>query len=250
MSFSVVIPARYDSTRLPGKPLLEIAGKSMIARVYQQALHSGAEQVIIATDDRRIADAATLFGATVCMTSDQHESGTDRLQEVVDQFDFADDHIVVNVQGDEPLIPPVVIDQVAANLAEHSDASIATLVEPITDIDTVFNPNAVKVVRDQDNIALYFSRAPIPWSRDGFDGSNESLPSDVQYLRHVGIYAYRVKFLHQFVSWQPSVLEQTEKLEQLRALEHGVVIVAHNACETIPAGIDTEQDLAAVRALF
>jgi 3-deoxy-manno-octulosonate cytidylyltransferase (CMP-KDO synthetase) len=255
MSFTVIIPARYASTRLPGKPLLDIAGKPMIQRVYEQACLSRAQRVLIATDDQRIVDVAIRIGAEVCMTSSQHESGTDRLQEVVSRAGFAEDHIVVNVQGDEPLIPPAVINQVAANLAANATAGIATLVETIVDMDTVFNPNAVKVVMDSNSRALYFSRAPIPWSRDNFNadyfnGKNKGLPPGIHYYRHIGIYAYRVSQLNQFVSWPASALEVTEKLEQLRALEHGVTILAELACEPIPAGIDTLEDLAAVRALF
>ena len=250
MSFTVVIPSRYGSSRLPGKPLAQIAGKPMVQRVYQQAKQSNAGRVVIATDDQRIVSAADGFAAEVMMTSPEHDSGTDRLQEVVTQLQLDDDHIVVNVQGDEPLIPPTVINQVANKLLQNPQAGIATLVEKITDIETVFNPNAVKVTMDTNGKALYFSRAPIPWSRDSFDGSNEQLPADVNYYRHIGIYAYRVSFLHQFVGWPSSSLEVTEKLEQLRALENGVTIMASEACEAIPAGIDTEQDLQAVRALF
>ncbi len=250
MSFTVIIPARFASTRLPGKALLDIAGKPMVQRVYEQAVQSKADNVLIATDDQRIADAAQGFGAQVCMTSAAHESGTDRLQEVVSQLHFDEQHVVVNVQGDEPLIPPAVINQVAANLAGNSQAGIATLVEPINDRETVFNPNAVKVTIDSTGRALYFSRAPIPWSRDNFADNDQSLPAGVNYYRHVGIYAYRVALLNQFVSWSPSSLEVTERLEQLRALENGVAILAEQACENIPAGIDTQQELEAVRALF
>lgn len=250
MSFTVIIPARYASTRLPGKGLLDIDGKSMVQRVYEQAKKSAAQKVLIATDDQRIVEVAQGFGAEVCLTSVDHESGTDRLQQVVSELQFPDDHIVVNVQGDEPMIPPAVINQVAGNLAGQQQAGIATLLEPITDIDTLFNPNAVKVVVDESGRALYFSRAPIPWSRDDFDGENPQLPTTVNYYRHIGIYAYRVSLLKQFVSWPVGMLEQTEKLEQLRALERGVIIHAAAAVETIPTGIDTQQDLDAVRALF
>lgn len=250
MSYSVIIPSRYASTRLPGKPLVDIAGKTMIQRVYEQASKSGAERVIIATDDQRIADVAKAISAQVCMTAVDHESGTDRLQQVVAMLNLPADHIVVNVQGDEPLIPPEVIDQVAATLANNSQAAMATLVEKIDDVETIFNPNAVKVTIDNQGRALYFSRAPIPWARDNFSGDNKTLAEGVNYYRHIGIYAYRVSFLHQFVGWQPSSLELTEKLEQLRALENGVAILASQACAAIPAGIDTEQDLQAVRALF
>ncbi len=250
MAFTVIIPARYASSRLPGKPLLDIAGKPMIEHVYRRACESAAERVIIATDDQRIAEACNGFGAEVCMTRADHESGTDRLQEVVEQFQFANDHIVVNVQGDEPLIPAAVINQVAENLAANSDVSIATLVESITDIDAVFDPNAVKAVIDNNNRALYFSRAPIPWGREEFAEKNKTLPVTAQYLRHVGIYAYRVGFLHDFVKWPPSPLELCEKLEQLRAMENGVGIHAAPAIEAIPAGIDTEADLANIRKLL
>ena len=252
MSFSVIIPARYASTRLPGKPLLDIAGKPMVQRVYEQACLSQADRVIIATDDQRIAEAADLFGAEVCMTSEEHESGTDRLQEVVSQLGLADDHIVVNVQGDEPLIPPAVINQVAANLAKNTEAGISTLAEQIETAAAVFDPNAVKVVMDQHGRALYFSRAPIPYCRDGgWDQSTEKeLPQTAKYFRHVGIYAYRVAFLNQFITWQPSSLEVTEKLEQLRAMENGIAIHVAESCEAIPAGVDTQADLDGVRALF
>lgn len=250
MSFTVIIPARYASSRLPGKPLLDIAGKPMLQRVYERAQQSAAERVIIATDDQRIVDVAQRFGAEVVMTSATHESGTDRLQEVVSRLDFADDAIVVNVQGDEPLIPPEVINQVAENLAADSSAGIATLVEPITDVDTVFNPNAVKVSIDNRGRALYFSRAPMPWSRDTFSTDKKSLPAGINYYRHIGIYAYRVSQLNQFVSWPVGRLEQTEKLEQLRAMENGIGILAQQAVTEIPAGVDTQQDLDAVRQLL
>jgi 3-deoxy-manno-octulosonate cytidylyltransferase (CMP-KDO synthetase) len=235
---------------LPGKPLLDIAGKPMIQHVYERAIQSGADQVIIATDDQRIAEVAEGFNARVCMTDAGHESGTDRLQEVVSQLGLDDQHIVVNVQGDEPLVPPAVIDQVAANLAGNSSAGIATLVEAIVDIEDVFNANAVKAVMDNKGRALYFSRAPIPWARDDFSAASKKLPSGITYFRHIGIYAYRVQFLHQFVQWPPGLLEQTEKLEQLRAMENGVDIHIAEASEAIPAGIDTQADLDKVRAMF
>lgn len=250
MSFTVVIPARYASSRLPAKPLVDIAGKTMVERVYLQACQSDAARVIIATDDSRISTVAQHFGAEVMMTAQSHQSGTDRLQEVVTKLGLPDDHIVVNVQGDEPMIPPAVINQVAADLAGHPQAGIATLMEPINAIESLFDSNVVKVTVDSVGRALYFSRAAIPWSRDDFSQQPRQLPADIPFYRHVGIYAYRVALLHQFVSWPPSPLERTEKLEQLRALENGVTIMAQLACEAIPAGIDTAQDLAAVRALF
>lgn len=257
MSFSVIIPARYASTRLPGKPLLDINGKPMIQHVYERASQSKAERIIIATDDQRIADVVSAFGAEVCMTSETCESGTDRLQEVVQKQGFADEHIVVNVQGDEPLIPPAVINQVADDLATTDHFEISTLIKRIKDVETVMDPNAVKVVMDLHGCALYFSRAPLPWYRDGWPERADddspalrTLPDHTHYYRHIGIYAYRVSFLHKFVQWPASSLELAEKLEQLRALEHGVKIKATEAAETIPAGIDTEQDLEQVRALF
>lgn len=248
MSFSVIIPARFASTRLPGKPLLDIAGKPMIQHVYERAKLSKAERVIIATDDQRIMDVATQFGAEVVMTDISHDSGTDRLQQVAAILSLDPEHIVVNVQGDEPLIPASVINQVAENLAEHKQSSIATLVEKINDYETVFNPNAVKVVMGQQGNALYFSRAPIPWQRDHF-ADHQNLPADHSFFRHIGIYAYRVNFLHDFVNWPTGTLETSEKLEQLRALENGVKIHAAQAVEAIPAGVDTLADLEAVRAI-
>lgn len=248
--FVVVIPARYGSTRLPGKPLLDIAGKPMIQRVYEQARQSAAQQVIVATDDARIRDVVNGFGGTVCMTRADHVSGTDRLQEVAQQQRWADDTIVVNVQGDEPLIPPAVINQVAHNLAAHPQAGIATLCEPITDIDTFMDPNAVKVVFDQQGLALYFSRAPMPWPRDAFRERRDVLPAGHPAYRHIGIYAYRAAFLQQFIHWPPAQLEQTESLEQLRAMANGVRIHVEAAAEKVPGGVDTEADLIAVRRVL
>ena len=250
MTFSVIIPARHASTRLPGKPLLDIAGKPMVQRVWEQACKSGAERVVIATDSDLIYRAASDFGADVCMTSPSHPSGTDRLQEVVEHYQLPDEHIVVNVQGDEPLIPPVLIDQVALNLAGQTVADIATLCEPIETLEELRNPNAVKVVSDVSGLALYFSRATIPWPRDAFAGDPDAMPGSGQWHRHIGIYAYRTSFLHRYVTWEPAPVEQLEQLEQLRALYHGVRIHVAVAAEPAPAGVDTEDDLAAVRAQF
>lgn len=252
MSFKVVIPARYASTRLPGKPLLDIAGKPMIQRVYEQACLSGAEEIVIATDDSRIQQVAQDFGARVVMTSAEHPSGTDRLQEVAHSLGLSDQDIIVNVQGDEPLIPPEVIDQVANNLARVQEAGIATLCEQISDIKDVFNPNAVKVVFDANGMANYFSRAPIPWNRDQFAKPEalESIPDNTQYYRHIGIYAYRVSFLHSYVQWQPSMTELCESLEQLRALSNGVRIHVEQAVKSPPPGVDTEEDLQHLIALL
>lgn len=247
MSFSVVIPARYGSSRLPGKPLLEIAGKAMIQRVWEQASASAAQQVIIATDDERIQRLAEGFGARVCMTSADHPSGTDRLQQVAAELDFTDDDILVNVQGDEPLIPPAVIDQVAANLAARPEAAIATLCEPISELGTLLDANAVKVVTDSNGLALYFSRAPVPWPRDSFASGLTRMPAGGHWFRHIGIYAYRTEFLHRFIAWPPAPLEQIEQLEQLRALYHGVAIHVAPACQPVPAGVDSSADLERLR---
>ena len=247
MAFVVVIPARFASSRLPGKPLADIAGKPMIQWVWQQAMLSGASQVVIATDDARILAACQGFGAEVVMTRPEHNSGTDRLAEVATQLGLAADAIVVNVQGDEPLIPPAIIDQVAANLAAHSEAGIATLAEPIEDVAALFNPNVVKVSCNLKGLALTFSRAPLPWARDAFALSLDTLPAGVPYRRHIGIYAYRAGFLHDFVAWGPCQLEDTECLEQLRALWHGVAIHVADALQSPPAGVDTLEDLQRVR---
>ncbi|PMM17560.1 3-deoxy-manno-octulosonate cytidylyltransferase [Vibrio breoganii] len=247
MSFTVIIPARYQSTRLPGKPLADICGKPMIEHVYRQAIQAGADQVIIATDDQRVADVATEFGGTVCMTSPDHESGTERLAEVVEKMGIAPDHIVVNVQGDEPLIPPVVIAQVADNLAA-STAPMATLGVAIEDAEEAFNPNAVKVVTDNQGYALYFSRATIPWDRDQFADDKSQLNQPL--MRHIGIYAYRAGFISKYINWAPSALEKIESLEQLRVLWYGEKIHVALAKQTPPPGVDTPEDLEAVRGLL
>lgn len=242
MAFTVVIPARYQSSRLPGKPLVDIAGKTMIERVYSQACLAGAEHVIVATDDERIASVVRGFGGDVCMTSPDHQSGTERLAEVVELKNIASDTIVVNVQGDEPLIPPQVIKQVASNL-HHYAAPMATLGVNISDPEEVFNPNAVKVVTDKSGYAMYFSRASIPWDREHFATQQVIQP----VLRHIGIYAYRAGFISTYLNWQPSPLEQIESLEQLRVLWHGEKIHVDVASVTPPAGVDTPADLEAVR---
>jgi 3-deoxy-manno-octulosonate cytidylyltransferase (CMP-KDO synthetase) len=251
MSFIVVIPARYASTRLPAKPLREIAGKPMIQHVYERACESAASEIIIATDDIRIENAAKTFGAKVCMTSVSHVSGTDRLQEVVSQLKLADDAIVVNVQGDEPLIPARIIDQVAHNLAQNPLANMATLSEPIHSLDEFRNPNVVKVVASASGKALYFSRASIPWPRDFFSkGSVNSLPTDCIPQRHIGIYAYRVALLNRFITWNPSPLEKIESLEQLRVLWNDEIIHIAEAVMAVPGGVDTEEDLIRIKKLL
>lgn len=250
MKFTVVIPARYASTRLPAKPLKDIAGKAMIQRVYEQASLSDAEQVVVATDDKRIAQAVKAFGGKVCMTLASHESGTDRLQEVAQQLSLADDSIVVNVQGDEPLIPPQVINQVAKNLAASAQASVATLSEPITTREDFVNPNIVKVVSDVNGLALYFSRASMPWPRDAFSDDVGDLPKGDLFQRHIGIYAYRVALLNQFVTWPQADIESTECLEQLRVLWNGHRIHVAQSVLPVPGGVDTEADLERVRELI
>lgn len=249
-TFTVVIPSRFASTRLPGKPLQMIAGKPMVQHVWEQACKSSAQRVVVATDDARVVEACQAFGAEVVLTRADHESGTDRLAEVAAQLGLASDAIVVNVQGDEPLIPPALIDQVAANLAAHAEAGISTLAEPIADVEQLFNPNVVKVVSDINGLALTFSRATLPWARDEFAQQPNALPAGVPYRRHIGIYAYRAGFLQDFVNWGPCWLENTERLEQLRALWHGVRIHVGDVLEAPPAGVDTPEDLERVRRLL
>jgi len=241
MGFIVVIPARYGASRLPGKPLLDIAGKPMLQHVYERACSSEASAVHIATDDERIAAAASAFGAPVHMTSAEHRSGTDRIHEVVNKLNLADDEIVVNVQGDEPLIPPLAINQVAHNLTQATEAGMSSLCQVISNPEEIDSPNSVKVVVDQHNFALYFSRACIPW---------QASASARNCLRHIGIYAYRVSILNDFVSWCPSDIEVQEKLEQLRALYNGVKIHVDVCQQVMPAGVDTEKDLQTVRELL
>jgi 3-deoxy-manno-octulosonate cytidylyltransferase (CMP-KDO synthetase) len=252
MSFTVVIPARYASTRLPGKPLADIAGKPMIRHVYERAGESAASRVVIATDDERIESVCRAFGAEVVMTSPDHASGTDRLEEVARTLGFKAEDRVVNVQGDEPLIPPALINQVADNLERFPHAAIATLCEKVTDLASVFNPNVVKVVADHQGMAHYFSRAPIPWARDSWGqdhwpSGEAPLPAGVSYFRHIGIYGYRVRLLKDFVGWSPAPTEVTESLEQLRALYNGAHIHVEEALERPPAGVDTEADLQRLR---
>jgi len=238
VSYRVVIPARYASTRLPGKPPLDIAGQPMIQHTWLRARESGAAQVVIATDDQRIADVARGFGAAVCMTSNAHESGTDRIAEVARQMDWAEQDIVVNLQGDEPLMPPTLLDQVAGALGQCPDAAMSTLAVQLDD-KQVFDSNAVKVVCDRDGMALYFSRAPIPWKRGRFESGSEDAQG---MLRHLGIYAYRVGFLHRYVTWPPAPVEQQESLEQLRVLWNGERIVVDVAAQAPPPGVDSEED--------
>lgn len=243
MGFVVVIPARYASTRLPGKPLRMLAGSPMIEHVYRRASESGADDVIIATDDERIVHAAGAFGARACMTDPSHPSGTDRLAEIARLMNYADDQVLVNLQCDEPLMPPALIRQVAEDLTSDPQASIATLCERIETAGELFDPHIVKVVMDRDGYAIYFSRAVVPWDRDAFAATTEELPAGAVHHRHIGLYAYRAGFIQEYVNWTPCVLERMEALEQLRALWHGHRIHVVTACERAGHGVDTERDL-------
>ena len=245
--FIVAIPARYGSTRLPAKPLQLIAGEPMVLHVARRALAAGAILVVVATDDKRIADALHASGVHVAMTRAGHASGSDRLAECAEQLRWPDDTIVVNLQGDEPLAPASGIRAVAAALAA-GDAPMATLATPIDNVEELFNPHCVKVVGTADGHALYFSRAPVPWARDAFAQTCERLPADSPFLRHIGIYAYRAGFLRRFAKLAPTPLERAESLEQLRALEHGYRIALRLAPEPFPPGVDTAEDLARVQA--
>jgi len=247
--FKVVIPARFDSTRLPGKPLLDIAGKPMIAHVCERALEANATQVVVATDDERIYKVVEKLGIDVVMTDKNHQSGTTRIAEVATQLNWHDDDIIVNLQGDEPLIPPAYIHQVATALASQWHAGMATLATKIDLVDEVFNPNAVKVVTDKKGYALYFSRAAIPWDREHFNQTTKTRPS-IPYLRHIGLYAYTVNFLKNYCQWSPSPLETVESLEQLRVLWHGEAILVNTVAKAPDAGIDTAEDLARINAHF
>ncbi|GHG66943.1 3-deoxy-manno-octulosonate cytidylyltransferase [Alishewanella longhuensis] len=239
MAFIVVIPARYASSRLPGKPLADIAGLTMIERVYRQASQSGAARVLVATDDERVAAEVNRFGGEVCMTAASHNSGTERLAEVVTKLGLTPETIVVNVQGDEPFIPPAIIGQVAANLAAQQKARMATLAVPLTELAEVNNPNVVKVVTDKHGYALYFSRSAIPFDRD----SNFSGNIAEHYRRHIGLYAYRAGFILDYVRWPTSMLEQIEALEQLRVLWQGEAIHVATALQIPAVGVDTPADL-------
>jgi len=243
--FKIVIPARYASTRLPGKPLLPLAGRPMLQYVHERAVQSGADEVVVATDDERIAEAASDFGASVCMTSASHESGTERIAEVVMQQEWGDEEIIVNVQGDEPLIPSVIIRQVATDLAAHADAAVATLAYPVQAGPESADANVVKVVCDKAGYALYFSRAAIPFHRDGVAAGDAA-----QALRHIGLYAYRAGFLRHYSDMQPAPLEAIEKLEQLRVLWHGMRIHVGIAEEMPGHGVDTREDLERVERLL
>ncbi len=248
--FKVVIPARYGSTRLPGKPLLDIAGKPMIAHVCERAQEADADEIVVATDDERIFQAVSDLGFKAVMTRADHQSGTERIAEVARLCGWADDEIIVNLQGDEPLIPPAYIREAAEVLAGQQQAGIATLAARINEPEEIFNPNAVKVVLNHAGYALYFSRAPIPWDRDTFTGSNGAPSGKLPYLRHIGMYAYTVDFLNRYCLWDASVLESVESLEQLRILWHGEAIRVEIVDKTPAAGVDTPEDLLRVEQVL
>jgi len=248
--FVVIIPARKASTRLPGKMLADLAGTPMVVRVAQRAAASGASEILVATDDAHIAQVVHSFGYRAVMTRDDHPSGTDRLAETVEGLNLPDDAIVVNVQGDEPLIDPTLINHVASLLAQLPTAAMATCAAPISDAAHFFNPNIVKVVCDKNGKALYFSRAPIPWDRDALASGAQVLRHTTQALHHIGLYAYRVHFLRSFPNLSRGVLESLESLEQLRALEHGYSIAVHLTDFHPGAGVDTEADLVRVRQVL
>lgn len=248
--FRVVIPARFASTRLPGKPLLDIAGKPMILHVLDRAVASGAATVCVATDHQPVFDLVRGAGGEAVMTRADHPSGTDRLAEVVEAYQWGDDEIVVNVQGDEPLIDPGLIASVAGALSGSPAAMVATAAHAITDPLEFQNPNVVKVVCDASGHALYFSRAPIPWPRDAFAANRDQLPTGLPVMRHIGIYAYRVAFLRRYASLAVSPLEHWEALEQLRVLWHGERIMVLAVDQAPMVGVDTAEDLARVRLVF
>lgn len=248
--FKVVIPARYGSTRLPGKPLLDLAGKPLVQWVYERALRCGAEAVVVATDDERIASVARGFGAQVLLTAATHETGTDRIAEVATLLDWQDDAMVVNLQGDEPLMPAALVRQAATLLASHATADIATLAAPLEGLQALLDPNVVKVVTTVDARALYFSRAPIPWHRDAAPAGLASQHSHAGARRHIGLYCYRVGALRRLAALPPTPLERLERLEQLRALEHGMDIRVEDA-EVMPGpDVNTPDDVARVLKLL
>lgn len=249
MHFRVVIPARYASSRLPGKPLADIGGRAMVLHVLDRALQAGAEEVVVATDDARVQRAVEAAGYRALMTSPDHQSGTERLVEVAETLEWADDTLVVNVQGDEPLIDPELIREAARQLVLHDDAVMATLAHPIHDHADFINPNVVKVVMDEAGYAVYFSRAPIPWPRDAFS-AQAAMPHELGALRHIGLYAYRAGFLRTYAGLAASPLERHEMLEQLRVIWHGYRISLGITPAAPAPGVDTPGDLERVRQLF
>lgn len=250
MSYTIIIPSRMHSTRLPEKPLRLIAGVPMVVRVAQAAEKTKAQRVVVATDHPSILETCQKFGIEAVMTKESHPTGTDRLAEAVDQLDLSNDEVVVNVQGDEPLIPVDTVDAVADLLLARPDCSIATAAHPIDDLESFLSPNVVKVVADESGTALLFSRAPIPWPRDLWKKSPKQAPEDFIALHHIGLYAYRASFLRQFPMLAQAPIEKAESLEQLRALYYGKKIAVLKLNQALPAGVDTEEDLARVCAWF
>lgn len=248
--FVVLVPARLASTRLPRKPLADLAGEPMVVRVARRAAASGASRVVVATDSDEVVAACRHFDVAAVLTRADHPTGTDRLAEAADALQLADEAIVVNVQGDEPLLPPTVVARVAELLQQRQDCSLATAAHPLADAAEFFDPNVVKVVTDAGGRALLFSRAPIPWARDAFARDRDRLPDGLPAWRHVGLYAYRTGFLRRFPALPRAPIEQQENLEQLRALWHGFAIAVLPLAERLPPGVDTPEDLEKVRELL
>ncbi len=248
--YKIVIPARYGSSRLPGKPLIMLAGKPMIQHVYERALATGVQDIVIATDDERIRDAALAFGADVVMTSPDHENGTERIAEVAQIKGWDAEAVIVNLQGDEPLIPQSLIEMTAASLLENPQAGMSSVCTPLKHAADAFDPNVVKVVLDRAHFAMYFSRASIPWDRDAYKISTEQMTGKMPVYRHIGMYGYRVSFLQQYTRMEPCALEVTESLEQLRALWYGVKIHMSVIDQAPGHGVDTQDDVARVEELL
>ena len=248
--FVAIVPARLASTRLPRKPLADLAGEPMVVRVARRAAASGASLVVVATDSEEVLAACESFGVAAVRTRADHPTGTDRLAEAADTLQLADEAIVVNLQGDEPLLPPQVVTRVAGLLAQRPDCAMATAAHPLADAAEFFDPNVVKVVTDAGGRALLFSRAPIPWARDAFAAARDRLPEGLPAWRHVGLYAYRAGFLRRFPGLPRAPIEEQENLEQLRALWHGFGIAVLPLAEPLPPGVDTPEDLQKVRALL
>lgn len=251
MDFRIIIPARYHSERLPGKPLIDLGGKPMIQHVYERSVASGADSVVVATDDERIATAVKKFNGKVCMTSSDHQTGTDRIAEACTALDYDEDDIIVGVQGDEPLIPPEVIKQLAEDLNEHDNVKVSSVCTPIKSPSELFDSSVVKVILNHRNYAIYFSRAPIPWERAEFNQEDKTkIKLSEHHYRHIGLYAYRAGFLSDYISWNEAPIERLERLEQLRILWHGGRIHMVIGKKAVPSGVDLPEDVERVRALL
>lgn len=248
--YKIVIPARYGSSRLPGKPLIQLAGKPMIQHVYERAVETGVSEIVIATDDQRIFDAAVAFGADVVMTREDHENGTERIAEVAEKLNWLDSDVIVNLQGDEPLIPRSLVELTAKGLLDNPIAGMSSLCTPVNDARDAFDPNVVKAVLDNDGFAMYFSRASIPWDRDGYKASLSEVTKVAPVYRHIGMYGYRVSFLKGYMNMEQTALEQAECLEQLRALCYGVKIHMSVIDEPPGHGVDTQEDVSRVEDLL